>query len=1576
MNRTVLAVAAFATLAVGACSDARVGEAVGRTSASLVAPELTPVPCMPVGGGIYRDLWRGTIPELLFADAMASCEALNTVLINGQTYWQYDVIPNMDEYANKIALYMGMVLSQANVPDPLASNPGTSLSTFTSRWIALRASTQNSCDQKTNVSSPSGVPLQALPVPEHVTDVALLNDNQNFSAGATAPADAELRLAGVNYCIATQLRTLIPGSAGGVSLLFTDAEQRELLEVIRERTQMAMLQYALLGQVFATTLKVGAPGAFTPQANANNPETIAADIAYWSSQTYGAGALRTMGSDFAGAVQLNHTVVEELQALMSRSRQADRSVANTLPNATPADQAWGVASWQQRSMALAFGGDPLVIGPNGAWPTVVSSKPGTVTNMDWPNGFVDPYVRTDVQSPQVAQLPQFARTFDAVHIHVAPCSTPVVCPAGSPAMLVSDPTSTATDIYNTVENNLRVARCTPLQSNGSCPTLPADPTQPPTSTPYLLESAYGITGEHALTLAELLGDEAVGFMIDPAQVGSVSDISQYATGALDVAGTDPSVTVTEAYSQASHILHVSPNAQFTSRSLAETGPLFAQLAPVRFPTTAEIQRDGLVVDAASLGMSGNCLINPNCAFPSNAAEAKRTMGALAANAATRDMLLDALNALSSTPSANLAQYLRFASQLVSKLTGAAGTDGIRIEPNVAVDTASPVYDQAPDRTWFVSVTHAADDPWWTGSQTLYALQGSNVANLAARPEASINGQTLSSLIGTRLASATPLAAVDRAFANEIRAVFKITLPLIDNEHATFVLAGQFNIPGQSQPLTQYRLLAANVSINMVDPHFGQALAFGGSVGTWLNHQSMTNPTNPSEPAYDGFDLPLHWVPPFSAQVLGGNAGDSIVASYLTLAQTAADQATTAAQTALDGLLQQEVSDAQKQAAAQKAAVGIKQDQDELCGASNPGCDTRFVQVAASQLGIYPSVTNAAPAGVPGRWQIQTPDQVGASLEQMLFGLVQPLYKSQLYVAEPVLGSLGSVAAPSFSDYAGGSLQQAFIEQWTALRAPVQKILALQTAASAARQAVNAAWITVNNLNNQEQQDCSAGGFFGALVSGISFGVAGGSPSASISLGPIVGQVDKCDQDGAAMAQANANELAAQGSAFASLATAAADFTDAAARIQQSSASIQALLQKTQDAQAKEALESMLTAETDQTSFGLYRAYRAYDVWRAKALIENARRYGVAARRAIEARYVVDLSKATQPETFVASPATWADDVYAYDLSMPSSVGLAVDSTGTAGNSSGGSSSGGTASGGSSSGIYTNQVSDYVANLRGFVSGYAASRPAAVDQAELDVVALPGLTPGVPVAVALPLGDGGVPDAGAGDAGADGGDGGVSGTTPDFATLGSWTLHCAGSGAGDQWVPVPALTGDVDNACSAVNGGPGGPAHPDQARLEFSLDPWGRLNGSINNPPFTERFNARWTQLAVNFVGTGIKDCTKAADSQGCYQSQYIPYNLTHGAPAWVTDYSEVWHQLDLPQGQIEGGKGLAAEIWLDPLKDGWSTDFISAIARTEFELRPLGGAYVLQFPVAPEVVLSRIQRVQLLVGSSAWVRQQ
>ena len=132
---------------------------------------------------------------------------------------------------------------------------------------------------------------------------------------------------------------------------------------------------------------------------------------------------------------------------------------------------------------------------------------------------------------------------------------------------------------------------------------------------------------------------------------------------------------------------------------------------------------------------------------------------------------------------------------------------------------------------------------------------------------------------------------------------------------------------------------------------------------------------------------------------------------------------------------------------------------------------------------------------------------------------------------------------------------------------------------------------------------------------------------------------------------------------------------------------------------------------------------------------------------------------------------------------------------------------------------------------------------------------------------------------------------------------------------------------------------------------------------------------RWRRLAVNLVGTGIRDCSNAADSSDCYSNPFIRFNLTQAGPAWQSSYSGQWHPYDIATAKIEAGKALTAEEWLEPVTNSWNMAYVSNVARGEFYGRPMAGNYDLTFDITPDVRLDRIERVQLLVEEDYWIRQ-
>jgi hypothetical protein len=359
------------------------------------------------------------------------------------------------------------------------------------------------------------------------------------------------------------------------------------------------------------------------------------------------------------------------------------------------------------------------------------------------------------------------------------------------------------------------------------------------------------------------------------------------------------------------------------------------------------------------------------------------------------------------------------------------------------------------------------------------------------------------------------------------------------------------------------------------------------------------------------------------------------------------------------------------------------------------------------------------------------------------------------------------------------------------------------------------------------------------------------------------------------------------------------------------------------------LENSQAGYDIRTRFGLRKRFHSYDLWRARALTENARRLAVAARRAIETRYVVELSTMRSAEPFVAAPALWADDIYAPDLKPPVALGLTRSPT-------------------TASGIYTNKLDDYVNNLKLFLDGYVVERPSAAVKSDAEVMQLPG-----PAAQIV-----------------------GSSYEADFTYIdpqsAGWSFYCPASGT---WISHPnGATFSATTPTWALSTACGGKP-PTLARLGFWLDPWGRLKGHIADPPFSARYNVRAGNIALNLVGSGIRDCQRAVDKAACYAEPFVRYDIEHVGPAWVTNYDQVWRTLDIPRAFIEGGKALTTEEWLDPVSNGFNRTDVVNVSRMELQGRPLGGEYQLTLELTPDVRVERIERIQVLLQTDYWVRQ-
>ena len=1488
MKTAKLIVAALALVA--ACSgSSESGPGTKALDQSLSIPGLTPEPC---------GTWDGDAVQLLVADALAGCSAMPDGTFHDDYYGN-------DFYLRKIKLLMDQTTTFPHSFD---------------KWATLRADASKNCDPVTGAVSSVGVVIEKTPIEE---DIPFSTPFQTYQR-----ARAHLRQAGVNLCIAQRLRSRSPGASAGEDLLLPEGDQRTLVQTIRERSQIAMLQYALLGSIFATP----------PQtlANPTLEQTVPMLQAWAAANT---PQLEAMGRDFATAVQLHSVVSEEFVQLLARNKSARSPYGGA--STSRAEETWGSGSWHQRLLAAAYGGDALYpLDHRTPWRhwdagNDLSGDVGVQKDSTWPNALQSPYVEGQTGEAQVQHLLRLARQYDRLDL---------VKDTSASSCELYDTKATGQALYKTLEADVRVTDCYRLNPSDPCPTAPTLPGYDYGQGPYLMFDKYRITPAHAETLATVMIQSLGG---RKATVACGSDSFDDALfGPQNFSGTLADNTAGTAS-------HLSAPSTFTNVSPWGVAPTYTRFASARFAMPWEIDGQGYWDQADySLGLDEiNCgAIGCVPSIQLQTSEAKRRMGALAAQAATRDLVVETLAYLGAGlgQAAVGASYFAEAQTILGVLEGSMGENSVSVRTDVKKDPLADGGALVPDGLDVrVKTIVPADDSWWewtcdTAGCSAYtlvvALKHPRARSLVENPNSSVNGTTALSLAADAVSQGR--WAFGQSYVPAAPAGLNIEMPRIwyavpqleSGEQSYTLAAVRIDTAAPPEEVYSYRLLGANLrysaDVLMYDryPLHGQYYGAGGALSHFVSRQLAVQNENPSEPAFDGFGLPMNWVPPTNAELIGGAPEETSSAVYLKLAKQSAVTAQEAVESALQDLAQRQGDEVALGIAASKAAAGIQEERDRLCGANNPNCDTSLSEVTVAH-----SLADCDPSGLVGS------DLVKCLLKEFAFDLAEDVRSGALRVSTPVANSVTEPTVPSFKDYEGGSLQQSFIEQWQTLTVISRTFDVLGKAVKAAESTIDLAAAASYQASQEQVAKCSSKAFGQALLAGRPVNFRGGGTNWNpkvewdgddddfhMSLAPFHAQAQACQSATLAQPVAHKAVLKAHAEAFLQIGSAAVAVTEAVAAARIAASKGAALVAEAKLAEKRHELEVSLTKQGLQTSFSVYRVARGYDLWRAKALVENSRRYSLAARRSMEARYVVDLSRMDADEAFVASPKTWADEVYGYDLTLPAAVGLTL--------------SGG--SGGES--IYPNKLADYVTNLEAFTNGYTASRPAAVAHNDIDVVTLPGTQPGEPVEIPLDPTD---PN---------------SATLTGYPQQGRWLVRCQVGNAEPVWTPL---------------GGAGCDGSVDRAKLLFSLDPWGRLNGSITNEPFEKRFNARWGLLAVNFVGTGIRDCEKALDPKACYSEPFIRYNLFHRGSPWVTDYSGVWRSLRFSPGRIEGAKAIAAELWLDPLKDGWSTSYISAVARSEWRHRPLGGAYELEFKVTPDIRLDRIERLQLLIGSSSWVKQ-
>ena len=134
------------------------------------------------------------------------------------------------------------------------------------------------------------------------------------------------------------------------------------------------------------------------------------------------------------------------------------------------------------------------------------------------------------------------------------------------------------------------------------------------------------------------------------------------------------------------------------------------------------------------------------------------------------------------------------------------------------------------------------------------------------------------------------------------------------------------------------------------------------------------------------------------------------------------------------------------------------------------------------------------------------------------------------------------------------------------------------------------------------------------------------------------------------------------------------------------------------------------------------------------------------------------------------------------------------------------------------------------------------------------------------------------------------------------------------------------------------------------------------------------YNYRTEAVAVNFVGTALRDCEGVASGSVCYANGSIPYSIYHDAGFQVRNHVGNIYSAPLNPGRIETARGLAAERYITNPTSGADSALLSGYMRREMQGRPIAGNYRIRVWDEPGVMFDRIEDVQLIIDYRYWTR--
>lgn len=159
-------------------------------------------------------------------------------------------------------------------------------------------------------------------------------------------------------------------------------------------------------------------------------------------------------------------------------------------------------------------------------------------------------------------------------------------------------------------------------------------------------------------------------------------------------------------------------------------------------------------------------------------------------------------------------------------------------------------------------------------------------------------------------------------------------------------------------------------------------------------------------------------------------------------------------------------------------------------------------------------------------------------------------------------------------------------------------------------------------------------------------------------------------------------------------------------------------------------------------------------------------------------------------------------------------------------------------------------------------------------------------------------------------------------------------------------------------------------------LSFGIaQPWIQNGKLFSYSGFARgNFNYRIESLALNFVGSGIRDCSNSTLPSTCYNAGFVPYSMEHNGPFFVRNGAGGDFRAYLFDGRIEHARGLALERYVTNPIGPTDRDLLADYMRKEFQGRPLDGNFVVQVWEEPGVNFDAVQDIQLILNYRYWTR--